>query len=88
MDRQRYDKGLAIRKEVLGTEYVETALANAGEFAGEFQELLTEYCWGGVWGDETLPRKTRSMQRCGLLGRLLSVLDGTYHNGMGHIQLL
>ena len=46
MDQQRYDKGLAIRKEVLGTEYVETALANAGEFAGEFQELLTEYCWG------------------------------------------
>ena len=44
MDRQRYDKGLAIRKEVLGTEYVETALANAGEYAGEFQELLTEYC--------------------------------------------
>ena len=34
MDQQRYDKGLAIRKEVLGAEYVDTALANAGEFAG------------------------------------------------------
>ena len=41
MDRQRYDKGLAIRKEVLGTEYVETELANAGEFAGEFKQLIT-----------------------------------------------
>ena len=70
MDRQRYDKGLAIRKEVLGTEYVETALANAGEFAGEFQELLTEYCWGGVWGDETLPRKTRSMLNLTMLAAL------------------
>ena len=51
MDQERFDKGLATRRDVLGAEYVDNALANASEFARDFQELLTEYCWGAVWGD-------------------------------------
>ncbi len=93
MDQQRYDKGLAIRKEVLGAEYVDTALANAGEFAGEFQELLTEYCWGGVWGDETLPRKTRSMLNLTMLAALNRMHEwglhfrGAINNGVSRDEL-
>ena len=48
MDKALFDKGLATRRDVLGKEYVDNALANASEFAQEFQELLTEYCWGAV----------------------------------------
>ena len=81
MDQQRYDKGLAIRKEVLGAEYVDTALANAGEFAGEFQELLTEYCWGGVWGDETLLAALNRMHEWGLHFR------GAVNNGVSRDEL-
>ncbi|NNE21315.1 MAG: 4-carboxymuconolactone decarboxylase, partial [Rhizobiales bacterium] len=45
MDQERFDKGLAARKSVLGAEYVEKSLANASEFAMPFQEMLTEFCW-------------------------------------------
>ena len=61
MDQDRYDRGLAKRKVVLGAEYVEKNLAAASPFAKDFQELLTEYCWGAAWGDETLDMKTRSI---------------------------
>ena len=93
MDQERYNKGLTIRKEVLGAEYVDTALANAGEFAGEFQELLTEYCWGGVWGDETLPRKTRSMLNLTMLAALNRMHEwglhfrGAINNGVSRHEL-
>ena len=45
MDQARFEQGLAVRKDVLGAEYVDQAIANAGEFSRDFQELLTEYCW-------------------------------------------
>jgi 4-carboxymuconolactone decarboxylase len=61
VDKERFDKGLAIRRDVLGADYVDRSLAGAGEFSRDFQELLTEYCWGAVWGDDTLSRKQRSM---------------------------
>ena len=56
-----FDKGLEIRTAVLGAEYVNRALADADSFTKPFQDLVTEYCWGAVWGREELPRKTRSM---------------------------
>lgn len=61
MDRETYERGLHIRSAVLGAEYVERALAGADDFTGPLQDLVTEYCWGAVWGREELPRKTRSM---------------------------
>ena len=61
MDQKMHDKGLAVRKAVLGEAYVNNALKNVDEFNKPFQELLNEYCWGAVWGREELPRKTRSM---------------------------
>lgn len=56
-----FEKGLEIRTAVLGADYVEKAVANADSFTKPFQDLVTEYCWGAVWGREELNRKTRSM---------------------------
>ena len=60
MDKKTYDKGLEVRKAVLGEAYVANALKNSDDFNKPFQELVTEYCWGAIWGREELPRKTRS----------------------------
>jgi len=56
-----FDRGLAARKAVLGSEYVEKSLAQADEFTRPLQELVTEYCWGAIWTREGLPRRTRSL---------------------------
>ena len=61
MDSETYDKGLEIRSAVLGEAYVNNALADADDFTGPLQGLITEYCWGAVWGRAELPLKTRSM---------------------------
>ena len=70
MDRPTYDKGLEIRSAVLGEAYVNKALADADDFTGPLQELVTEYCWGAVWGREELPRKTRSMLNLAMISVL------------------
>lgn len=70
MDSKTYEKGLELRTAVLGKEYVENSLRNADEFNKPFQELVTEYCWGAVWGREELPRKTRSMLNIAMLSVL------------------
>ncbi|MDH4561328.1 gamma carboxymuconolactone decarboxylase [Pseudomonas sp. BN414] len=61
MNRELFEKGFANRKAVLGAEHVERSYAAADSFNKPMQELVTEYCWGAVWGDETLPFKTRSI---------------------------
>jgi 4-carboxymuconolactone decarboxylase len=61
VDQATYDKGLAIRKEVLGEDYVNRALARTDSFNKPLQDLVTEYCWGAVWGRDGLPRRDRSM---------------------------
>ena len=61
MNKDLYDRGLAIRKAVLGNEYVERALASADAFTRPLQELVTEYCWGAVWSRPGLDRKVRSL---------------------------
>jgi 4-carboxymuconolactone decarboxylase len=70
MDKKTYETGLGIRTDVLGKEYVENALRSADEFNQPFQELVTEYCWGAVWGREGLSRKTRSMLNLAMIGIL------------------
>src|SRR5262245_36851459 len=60
MDKALYDRGMAMRRKVLGDEYVDRAVANTDDFNRQFQELLTTYCWGAVWGDDALkPRERR-----------------------------
>jgi 4-carboxymuconolactone decarboxylase len=70
MSKEVFDRGLAIRKDVLGKEYVEKSIATADDFNLPMQELTTEYCWGYVWGREGLPRKTRSMLNIAMLSAL------------------
>jgi 4-carboxymuconolactone decarboxylase len=61
LNSETYDKGLEIRSAVLGEAYVNRALADADDFTKPLQDLVTEYCWGAVWGRAELPLKTRSM---------------------------
>lgn len=70
MDKKTFDTGLEIRTEVLGKTHVENAMRTADDFNRPFQELVTEYCWGAVWGREDLPRKTRSLLNLAMLGAL------------------
>lgn len=70
MDRETYQRGLQIRSDVLGAEYVDRALSDADDFTGPLQELVTEYCWGAVWGRDELPRKTRSMLNLAMISVL------------------
>ncbi|HXQ50311.1 MAG TPA: 4-carboxymuconolactone decarboxylase [Stellaceae bacterium] len=62
-----FDQGLAIRREVLGAEYVDAAIKGADDFSRPFQEFITEYCWGAVWGRPGLPKKTRSIINLAML---------------------
>jgi len=79
MDKERFDKGLAKRKQVLGAEYVETNMAKADDFSRPFQEMMTEYCWGFGWGDETLPPKTRSMLNLTMIAALNRMHEWELH---------
>lgn len=65
-----YDKGREIRTAVLGEAYVQEAADGPDDFTGPFQDLVTEYCWGAVWGREGLSRKTRSMLNLAMLAAL------------------
>jgi 4-carboxymuconolactone decarboxylase len=70
MDKKMHDKGLEVRKAVLGEAYVNNALKSVDDFNRPFQEMLNEYCWGTVWGREELPRKTRSMLNIAMIAIL------------------
>lgn len=66
----RYERGLQIRKDVLGDEYVAAALSTSNAFTAPMQDLVTEYCWGEVWARPGLPRKVRSLVNLGMLTAL------------------
>jgi 4-carboxymuconolactone decarboxylase len=60
-DSERYKKGLEIRREVLGHDHVDRALAQVNEFNGPFQEFVTRYAWGEIWERSGLTRRDRSL---------------------------
>jgi 4-carboxymuconolactone decarboxylase len=70
MDKQTFDRGLEIRKSVLGAEFVDNAIKSADDFNRPLQELVTEYCWGAVWGREGLSKKERSMLNLAMISAL------------------
>ena len=70
MDKALFEKGLAIRRRVLGDEYVDRALAATDAFNQPMQELVTEYCWGEIWGRPGLEPKTRSLLNLAMLSAL------------------
>lgn len=69
-DKQRYDAGLAVRREVLGDAYVDRSLANADEFSKPFQDLVSRYCWGDIWCRDGLDRKQRSIVNIAMIAAL------------------
>ena len=93
MDKETFEKGLEIRKSVLGAEFVENAIKSADEFNRPLQELVTEYCWGAVWGREGLSKKERSMLNLAMLSALnrpheLKVhVKGALTNGLTRDQI-
>ena len=66
-ESEMFEKGFRNRKAVLGAPHVEKSWENADSFNRPAQRLVTEYCWGEVWGDETLPFRTRSMLNLAML---------------------
>jgi 4-carboxymuconolactone decarboxylase len=70
MTGELFEKGLRIRREVLGAEYVDASISQADDFSRPLQELVTEYCWGTVWSRPGLDRKTRSLLNLAMLTAL------------------
>lgn len=60
-ERERYDAGMKVRREVLGDAHVERTLTRKNDFNGEFQEMITRHAWGDIWTRPGLPRHTRSL---------------------------
>jgi len=93
MNKEVFDRGLEIRKSVLGKEFVEKSFAAADDFNLPMQELVTEYCWGAVWGREELPKKTRSLLNLAMLSALnrpheLKVhVKGALRNGLTRTEI-
>lgn len=65
-----YEKGLGIRREVLGAKHVDASLEKASDFARPLQDLVTEYCWGAIWSRDGIDRKTRSFINLAMLTAL------------------
>jgi 4-carboxymuconolactone decarboxylase len=70
MSQEVFDLGLSIRKKVVGEKYVHQSMSTADDFNRDFQHLVTEYCWGAVWGREGLDHKTRSMINLSMIATL------------------
>lgn len=70
MNDELFERGLQMRRTVLGNEYVEKSIAGADDFTKPLQRLVTEYCWGAVWGREELPMKTRSLLNIAMISTL------------------
>jgi 4-carboxymuconolactone decarboxylase len=79
MSTERFERGLAIRREVLGAEYVDRSLNAADDFTRDLQELVTEYCWGAGWGREALTRRDRSLLNLVMLGALNRATEFKLH---------
>ena len=92
--RDRFAEGLAVRRAVLGAEYVDRALADAGDLTRPLQELVTEYCWGAVWTREGLERRTRSLLNLAMLTALNRPHEvrlhvrGALHNGCTREEII
>lgn len=94
MDKQLFDKGMKIRREVLGDAYVDKATANPNPFNDPLQELVATYCWGWTWGrEEELSRRDRSLINLAMisvLGRkheLKVHTRGALNNGLSREEI-
>jgi 4-carboxymuconolactone decarboxylase len=81
MDQARYDKGMTMRRKVMGDERVDHSLAEADDFNRDFLRLLHEYAWGETWGDDTLKPRERSILVLGMIASL-----GKMHEFENHFR--
>jgi 4-carboxymuconolactone decarboxylase len=88
MNKELFDKGMKIRRATLGDAYVDRALGRMNDFNKPMQELVTEYCWGEVWGRPGLSRRDRSMINIAMIAilnrhnELKGHLRGALNNGL------
>ena len=93
MDKDLYDKGMQIRREVLGDAYVDRALAKSGPFNDPLQELVTTYCWGWCWGREGLEKRDRSLINLAMIAvlnrhnELKAHIRGALNNGLSKEEI-
>ncbi|HTN13452.1 MAG TPA: carboxymuconolactone decarboxylase family protein [Sphingomonadaceae bacterium] len=93
MDKELFDKGMKIRREVLGDAYVDRALAKSGPFNDPLQELVTTYCWGWTWGRKGLPRRDRSLINLAMISvlnrshELKAHIRGALNNGLSKEEI-
>jgi len=78
-DKDLYEKGMAVRRQVLGDAYVDTATANIDDFNRDFQRILTEYCWGEVWTRQVLSNKQRSLNNLCIIATLNRAAEFEMH---------
>jgi len=87
-EKQRYDAGMSVRREVLGDAHVDRSLEKLTPFNNEFQEMITRHAWGDIWTRPGLPRHTRSLITIAMLigmnreGELRLHLRAARNNGV------
>ncbi|HEY9104313.1 4-carboxymuconolactone decarboxylase [Chitinimonas sp.] len=78
---EQFERGLKVRREVMGDAFVDKAFADADDFTRPLQEFVTEHAWGTVWNREGLDRKTRSFITLAMLAAL-----GRTQELKGHVR--
>ena len=93
MNKDLYDAGMAMRRKVVGDQYVDNSLASATELDAEFQQFVSEYCWGAVWTRDGMQARDRSLLNLGMLVALnrmpeLKVhIRGALNNGLERSEI-
>ena len=92
-DEDAFERGLQTRREVIGSDYVDKALAGRDDFSEEFQQLVTQYCWNEIWNRPGLERRTSSMLNLAMLMALgrsqefATHLRGAINNGVSKEEI-
>ena len=93
MDKELFDKGMAMRRAVAGDALIDQTMKNADDFSMPMQELLTEFCWGAVWTRPDLDRRSRSILNIGMLSvmnrpeELAAHIRGALNNGLTKAEI-
>jgi len=93
MDQELFDKGMEIRRDVLGDEYVDRALAQMNGFNRPLQEMVTQYCWGALWGREGFSKRDRSVVNLAIIAtlnrshELKAHVKGAINNGLSKDEI-
>lgn len=93
-DHDRFEQGLALRRKVLGADYVKASLDSADEFTWPLQQFITEFCWGAVWSRPGLAHRDRSLINLAMITALnrpheLKLhLNGALNNGLSKEEIM